>query len=53
MQIYLKIFNTRTLSLSIAIFALLANSYKPLAYSKDTEKELSIGERFHRETSLN
>lgn len=49
MQIHL---NIRTLSLAIASFALLANFYVPLAHSKDVEKESSIGERFHHETSL-
>ncbi|MCF6154336.1 MAG: SagB/ThcOx family dehydrogenase [Candidatus Brocadia sp.] len=49
MQIYL---NIRTLSIAIASFALLANFYVPLSHSKDVKKELSIGERFHHETSL-
>jgi len=49
MQIYLSI---RTISVAIASFALLANFYGPLAHSKDVEKELSIGERFHHDTSL-
>lgn len=49
MQIYL---NIRALSIAIASFALLAIFYGSLAHSKDVEKESSIGERFHRETSL-
>src|SRR3972149_8405902 len=49
MQMYL---NIRALSLSIAVLVLLASSLMPSAYSKEAEKELSIGERFHRETSL-
>ena len=49
MQIYLSI---RTISVAIASFALLANFYVPLAHSKDVEKESSIGERFHHDTSL-
>lgn len=36
----------------MTILVLLADSYKSLAYSKDSGKELSIGERFHHETSL-
>ncbi len=52
MQLYINIFSTRTLFLATAVFALVENSCKPLAYSKGTEKELDIGERFHHETSL-
>ncbi len=49
MQIY---FIIRTLSLAIAGFVLLACLYGLPSYSKDAEKELSIGERFHHDTSL-
>ena len=49
MQMYL---NIRTLSLAIASFVIFTNSFGLSAYSKDAEKELSPGERFHHETSL-
>ena len=49
MQMYL---NIRVLSLSIAVLVLLASSLRPLAYSKEAEKELSVGGRFHHDTSL-
>src|SRR3989339_1399293 len=49
MQMYL---NIRALSLSIAVLVLLASSLRPLAYSKEAEKEFSPGERFHHDTSL-
>ncbi len=44
--------NIWTLSLAIASFVLFINSFGLSAYSKDAEKELSPGERFHHETSL-
>ena len=49
MQMYLNIW---TLFLAIASFVLFTNSFGLSAYSKDAEKELSPGERFHHETSL-
>ena len=49
MQMYL---NIRALSLSIAVLVLLASSLRPSAYSKEAEKELSVGGRFHHDTSL-
>src|SRR3972149_2273755 len=49
MQMYLNIW---TLSLAIASFVLFTNTFGLLAYSKDAEKDLSPGERFHHETSL-
>ncbi|MFQ5962804.1 MAG: SagB/ThcOx family dehydrogenase [Candidatus Scalinduaceae bacterium] len=42
----------KTLSIKIFIFVLLAITSRSTAYSEDVEKELSIGERFHHETSL-
>jgi len=44
--------NIRTLSLAIAGFVLFTDFFGLSAYSKDAEKELSPGERFHHETSL-
>jgi len=49
MQMYL---NMRTLFLSIAAFALLASSLRQSVYSKEAREELSVGERFHHDTSL-
>ncbi len=45
--------NVRVLPIVIAIMMLLLmTTFIQLAYSEDVEKELSIGESFHYETSL-
>lgn len=49
----MRIDNTmqKTLLIAITVFALLLIHFSPI-YGQDVEKELSIGERFHHETSL-
>ena len=44
--------NVRVFPIVIAIIMLLMTTFIQLAYSEDEKKELSIGERFHYETSL-
>jgi len=44
--------NVRIFPIVIAIIMLLMTTFIQLAYSEDEKKELSIGERFHYETSL-
>ncbi len=44
--------NIRVFTIVIATMMLLITTFIQLAYSEDEEKELSIGESFHYETSL-